>query len=95
MSKRDLLLRVAVDAMNWGEGADFEIGELIGEFSPASAIKEHYGDQFPAYFNYNDDDEEDDDGYDEYEKQRNGLHSKISADVIELLYSLMDEPKDD
>jgi hypothetical protein len=94
MSKKDLLIRLAIDAVNWGEGADFEMKELIEEFSPSKAIKEHYGDQFPLVFNYNEDEEdEEDDDEDEEEKQREKFYEVIGSDIVKTLESLLDEPR--
>lgn len=45
--KRQLLLSVAIAALNWDEGADFEWHELIGEGCYQDTIEEVYGVIYP------------------------------------------------
>lgn len=49
MTKQQLLLTLIKDCVNWGEGADFEMSELIhGQSGPVFiAIKQHY----PQFWN--------------------------------------------
>ena len=40
--KNKLLLSIAIDAVNYGEGADFEMREIIGEGGYEEEIREHF-----------------------------------------------------
>ena len=43
MKKTELLLKVAIAATAWGEGADFDMSELIHEHNYTKDVEEHYG----------------------------------------------------
>src|SRR4051812_31046225 len=88
MTKKDLLLEIARDAVCWGEGSDFEWNELIGEFDHQDAMEEHYKGQFPYAFGYsrNWTDEE----QDLHSEQTEKLQEQVCSDCLELLKSLMD-----
>lgn len=43
IKKWNLLLSMAIDAVSWSEGSDFEWNELIGEGNYVDAIEELYG----------------------------------------------------
>ncbi len=48
MTKNELYLEVAICAVGWGEGADFEMKELVDEDKQlVKAVEEHYSVKFP------------------------------------------------
>lgn len=46
-TKEELLLSMAITAVNWGEGADFEAKELIWDSGYEAACRQHFPHLFP------------------------------------------------
>ncbi len=95
-----MLLSLAQDAVNWGEGADFEMKELIQEADQATteALKTHYPEFFAK--NLEESDYPDTDaGYDELEAAQdwaskegcwsNKFYNQIRSDINILLMHLI------
>jgi hypothetical protein len=98
ITKNQLLLHIAKAAINWGEGADFEMTELIHESlnnEQFNAVKHHYPEYFVKSLNEEDypDTEEGFKAYEEaekwYEKEGKKLYGIIKKDVNNLLTDLI------
>ena len=104
LTKNQLLLSLAKDAVNWGEGADFEMQELIHEADKEThdAIVEYY----PEFFIHSVEEEDypdTEEGYKAFEKaekwaSKEGFYSqkfysKVSEDINDLLNKLIEQMK--
>lgn len=88
MTKNELLLNLAQDAVNWGEGADFEMKELIHENDSVTynAIKLHYKEFFAKSTNETDYPDTPQ-GYKDFENaqiwhRKEGVYSKKFYDIV-------------
>lgn len=98
ISKHDLLLDLASEAVNWGEGADFEMVELL-DCVNQEALR-HYYPQFFKYSMNHEDYPDTDEGEVEWDKAEewHGEHgysseafrNLIKKDITVLLMSLKD-----
>lgn len=98
ISKTELLLHIAKAAINWSEGADFEMTELVHESLNTeqwNALKHYYPQYFAKSLNERDypDTEEGLKAYEEaekwYEKEGKKLYSTIKKDVNDFLSNII------
>lgn len=84
MTKNEFLLNVAIEAMGWGEGADFEMSELIGYNSElAEQLEKHYNVKYAT-----DEDFDDDELYEEARRGWENALDQCQRDAIILLTQL-------
>ncbi len=84
-TKGEFLLQLAIDAVYWGEGADFEWIELVEEGNYHEQVEQFYGVKYPM--------EEDFEEPDEYEKAYEAwgkARDQTQKDVHDLLVQLRD-----
>ncbi len=85
MTKRQLLLNVAIDILNINEGEEFDTTEILNSGRYEDAIKRHYADLYDKSW-YEDDDGEENPNFDE--EGEDALHCEIVHDAIVLLTKL-------
>lgn len=88
MTKRELLLNLAKDCVNWSEGADFEMAELLHETDgqTGAAIEKYYSE----FYNEDKNDENwvSKEGY--YSEK---FYDKVQKDITEVLKELIEQAK--
>lgn len=91
MTKNQMLLNMAIDAVNWGEGADFEMKELIHEGSHPypDLIRKIYPERFKEKPAKDPNEDEDDDDEDNDEMYDDKLYSFIQGEISSLLEQLI------
>jgi hypothetical protein len=104
MTKNELLLNLAKNAVNWGEGADFEMKELLHEYDEetCNALQVHYPEYFTKSTNETDYPDTPQ-GYEDFENaqiwhRKEGAYSEkfydiVRNDINQLLNNLIEKAK--
>jgi hypothetical protein len=86
--KQKMFLSMAISAVWWGEGSDFEWQELVADNNYEETIAEVYGVKYPNEYDAEYDDDEDGKKFDKAWDAWTDLQGKVQSDVSKFLKKL-------